>query len=922
MGNKSKKNFRETQTREKVFKEIARNPRDMVSLELYAKKHGLVQSGNKFRDAIKSLQDAGRIIVKDGKVSVNAEFIKKGTFVISGGKAYVTIDNDNHQYGISRKDSEGFRSNEKVLIGFSYLDDPSVRTPFIISNQKENAYGVEEQSSSIARKVDSNVVYGRVMKTDHDNLVFIPNDKKRFKQNIVILNDRRSMAQYQDKICTLELVTEEGEGAPAMGSIKEIKGEAGNPIAEYDAIAESHGANMGWSDKAVLDEIDNIPEEVDLSKYKFIDEDDNVIGGDGDEKIVDLRDLMFTTTDPATCKDMDDAIFSRINKDGTIDVYTAVANVTKYVNLDSEIGRRYIQAGFTTYAPNKAYNILPPQLSTNICSLNPNVDRLAFVVKTTIDSKTGRPIQSKIMDAVIRSQEKYSYEQAQEICDNFTDDEFKKLQSKIESGEELSKEEQVVVNNKVSNILWKNFKTRDLLQFNTRNEYDIVFSQDMADILDIKEQPHIPYHKVIEAFMLTANEASAEFAEYYGIPNIYRVHDKPNENKLEQAEEFFAYLGLPFDDDLSPQGIKNIIQKVKGTTIEKTVNNFLVRMQSKAKYSITTNPEDCGYINDNQKNANKRKQRKQLTKTQVHVENEENPISHFGLQSEHYSHTTSPIRRISDYITHCNILAFTKGKELLSEEYVKEVCDWANQMQDENDLAEREFQELNSAIYCENHINDVMKGYICSFRKVDDIKNATVDDIYVVVENEEKGIKVRIPAKELLASKNVNSKNIAISAHGSAIVDKNSGAPLLRLCSSVNFRIIEADRNTRVVYASTNLNREATITPSSYEHLTIGEAINRLEDNPELSIKKQRMLKNRAYKKVQADNLDEIERGRYVGVQKTKKQMREKIGTDFIDDDEAYKANRQSKQARRRKIEKFRKDELEDFFDDEDESEN
>ena len=97
MGNKSKKNFRETQTREKVFKEIARNPRDMVSLELYAKKHGLVQSGNKFRDAIKSLQDAGRIIVKDGKVSVNTEFIKKGTFVISGGKAYVTIDNDNHQ---------------------------------------------------------------------------------------------------------------------------------------------------------------------------------------------------------------------------------------------------------------------------------------------------------------------------------------------------------------------------------------------------------------------------------------------------------------------------------------------------------------------------------------------------------------------------------------------------------------------------------------------------------------------------------------------------------------------------------------------------------------------------------------------------------------------------------------------------------
>ena len=119
------------------------------------------------------------------------------------------------------------------------------------------------------------------------------------------------------------------------------------------------------------------------------------------------------------------------------------------------------------------------------------------------------------------------------------------------------------------------------------------------------------------------------------------------------------------------------------------------------------------------------------------VDSLDQEISHFGLQSEHYSHTTSPIRRITDYITHYNILAFMKGKEMLSEDYVRDICQWANQMQDENDAAEREFKEVDSAIYCEGHIDNVMKGYVCGFKKLIDSKYATIDDIVVLVENEE-----------------------------------------------------------------------------------------------------------------------------------------------------------------------------------------
>ena len=253
------------------------------------------------------------------------------------------------------------------------------------AHEKSEREIVEEKLFGSETSFDKgNLVLGKVMKSNHDELVFIPNDRRRFKRNIIILNDRKTLSKFQDKICTLKVTVDENENSSAFGILEEIKGDAGNPIAEYASIAEHHGANMTWSDAKVLNEIKKIPDEVNLSKFTLTDELGNVLSGDGKEEIVDLRNLAFSTTDPKDCKDMDDAIYSTFDEDGNLVVYTAVANVTKYVNLKSEIGQRYLRGGFTIYAPNKAYSILPAELSTNICSLNPNVDRLALVIKTTV----------------------------------------------------------------------------------------------------------------------------------------------------------------------------------------------------------------------------------------------------------------------------------------------------------------------------------------------------------------------------------------------------------------------------------------------------------------------------------------------------------------------------------------------------------
>ncbi|MBO5022324.1 MAG: RNB domain-containing ribonuclease [Clostridia bacterium] len=809
MSNHADKDLKVIKIRERVFRAITEQPKDLVSLRSYSVKRKVVDSGNKFDTAIATLKDQGRILVKAGKVSINPEYLKSATFVAKGRGGYLLIDGDSRQWQIDGNLCEGYRTNDRVNIAFTQFEGRQF--PFIVSKQNNPA----DRYAGLIQKPKT--LLGRCVKTSHDNLVFIPNDRK-YAQNMLILNQKSTLSRFQDKICVMTIIDDEAEGRRGSGIITEVKGDAGNPIHEYDAIAESHGANMSWSGDAIEKEISAIPEEVDLSILK-------------ERGITDLRHLSFTTVDPATCKDMDDAIYSTYDENGRLVIYTAVANVTKYVSLNSEIGKKYISGAFTTYAPNKAYNILPPQLSTGICSLNPNVPRRAFVVKTVIDEATGKPISSEFLDAVIESKEKFSYQRAQELVDQLGTD-FASLRKKILLGGQLTTEEQVVFNSRVADILWKGFNSRGMIRFETKDEYEIHFDETYSDILDITAEPHIPYHKVIEAFMLTANEESAKFALENDIANIYRVHDQPNEDKMEQAYEFFSYLGVSFDGDLSPMGIKRLIASVAGSYKEKAVNNFLVRMQSKAKYSTSTNPQDVQMLGRARyiKGDRARKRNRMLEEALSDM----GDISHFGLQSKHYSHTTSPIRRITDYITHYNILAEIAGRKGLDSKTVLEIAQWANQMQDQIDLAEREFADVNSAIYCEGHIGEVMHGRVSGFKRMAESKTATIEDFVVFVENEDKGIKVQIPASEIIEK---GIKNVAISPYGSAIVSKSGNKPLIRLCDGVTFRITEASRFTREVKATTDLQLV-------HEKIEDVREFVKGSDSPALCAKRQRMLHN------------------------------------------------------------------------------
>ena len=813
-----------TKLKEDIYKFLTQNAGDRYAITEKLMDLKMASSRRKIESAIDQLISEGRLLEKGKNIECNHNYLKQARVFSKDGKIYVVFSGNKERYLVENPFDFKIHNGAKVEVG-SYLKVDKNRTiPTLFISE------VEKKSEKIIVEEGSGLIYGRVMKTSGDELAFFANDK-RFAHPIIITNDKLEMSKFQDKICILKIETEEFGYNQASGKIVEVKGDAGNPISEYEAIAASHGAVMSWDDDAFKEEIENAPLKVDVSKYKLVSEDEYSLHKSEKDCIADLRALCFTTTDPVDCKDMDDAIFSTFDENGNLVIYTAVANVSKYINLNSNIGRQYLTGCFTTYSPNKAYNILPPQYSTNICSLNPNEDRLALVVKSVIDSKTGDKISDEIMDAIIESKGKYSYEKAQEICDksslSTTD-----LYKKIMAGKDLTPDEQIIMNQKASKILSKNFDKRGSLQFESKDEYRVIFNEDMSDIEDIVPEDNCAYHKVIENFMVSANESTAKYALDNNIPNIFRVHNSPIESKTDRAIEFFGFLNIAFDGDLSVKGLRKVLALVKGTNKEKTVNRFLIRLQSKAKYSTSIDPE-----------ANKDVL---IGKLKYQGGLGEEGISHFGLQSTGYSHSTSPIRRVPDYLTHYNILAHIHGEKPYGINKLSNIVEWANDMETQNKQAEREFQRVNSAIYCEHHIGDVMHGTISSFKRgKDSLAKDSIDGITVEIENEEKGIVVQVPLREVLASKDISIHNCALSRYGSAIVDAVKGTPILRICEDIDFKILSANRVSGQIEATTDVTREMTL-----------EDYQNLENIPSvkpISRKNQRRLSNKEYKKHRED---------------------------------------------------------------------
>lgn len=338
---------------------------------------------------------------------------------------------------------------------------------------------------------------------------------------------------------------------------------------------------------------------------------------------VDLRCLNTFTIDGEDARDFDDAISIEDCEDGCKLLGVHIADVGEYVKKDSILDREAYKRGTSTYFPNAVFPMLPKQLSNDICSLREGVDRLTLSCLMKID-ENGNVVSHKICESVINSKARMTYNKVAKILDGDA---------------ELTKQYSFLVNdlNKMKKLalsLEQVRKSRGSLNFDIPEPKIIL--NDKLEIERFEKRQNTLADRIIESFMLIANETVAKEFEKRGLPFVYRVHEKPNSEKLENFSEFVSAFGLSFNGDYENMPAKKIQKFLDAVPEDKqtVINKVLLRSMQKAKYS-----EEC--------------------------------MGHYGLGAKYYCHFTSPIRRYPDLTIHRIIKQFL-NKEL-NEKNIKEL---------------------------------------------------------------------------------------------------------------------------------------------------------------------------------------------------------------------------------------------------------
>lgn len=383
---------------------------------------------------------------------------------------------------------------------------------------------------------------------------------------------------------------------------------------------------------------------------------------------LDLRDRVIFTIDGADTRDIDDAISVKKNEDGTYELGVHIADVSHYVEKDSLLDKEAYERGTSVYLVDRVIPMLPHRLSNGICSLNPNVDRLAMSCIMTIDKK-GRVVGSKIQKSVIRSRIQMTYDAVNDILDKGI----------VQDGYEDYVEDLKIMK-EVSDLLRSKMVGRGYIEFSSP-EAKIIVDEECKPI-EIKLRNEGTGENMIENFMVAANETVGSFIFYQTLPGIYRVHDKPDEKRLTSFFQFLnarGYVVSGKKKDFTSRDLQNILKQLEDKPDAKILNDLAIRSQAKAVYS-----------NEN--------------------------IGHFGLGSKCYSHFTSPIRRYPDLILHRLIKDYTEHYSNEIIEYwganLAEMANHCSVKEQDAQKCERDVDDMKKAEYMEGHIGEEFEGII------------------------------------------------------------------------------------------------------------------------------------------------------------------------------------------------------------------
>ncbi|MBC8412527.1 ribonuclease R [bacterium] len=427
------------------------------------------------------------------------------------------------------------------------------------------------------------------------NYLFVVPKNKSIPFGIIIAPEDRGEAQNGDSV-VVEITSYPTENTPPGGKILRVLPEINKPLDEIETILEEYSLPRQFPRK-ILAEVDAISEK---------------ISAKGRE---DFRSLTTVTIDGETAKDFDDAVSIRKDKDIFI-LHVHIADVSHYVQWDTPLDLEARSRGTSVYFPGNVIPMLPEGLSNNLCSLVPKQDRLTMTAEMHFDT-AGSMVYKKFFRSIINSNERMTYTSVKKILVDNDPEEREKYSGLIKTFELM---------NDLRAILSRVRNTRGSLDFDLPEPEVVLDLQGIPEAIILTERNIA--HMIIEEFMIAANEAVSSYIEGHEIPSLYRIHEKPDNTKLDELMPIFKTFNLQ-TKKTGHRAFQEILKKTKGTPEETILNILLLRSLKQAKYS---------------------------------TEN----LGHFGLASESYTHFTSPIRRYPDLVIH-RIL-----KKLISEKGISD----------------------------------------------------------------------------------------------------------------------------------------------------------------------------------------------------------------------------------------------------------
>jgi ribonuclease R len=432
-------------------------------------------------------------------------------------------------------------------------------------------------------------------------------ENQRITNQVMVIPDPSTGLKYENgQLVVVELIQQPSRRQPARGRVVEVLGDHLAPGMEIKVAIHSHDIPNEWPD-AVHQEIGELTPEV--------REEDK-------RNRVDLRDLPFVTIDGEDARDFDDAVYCEKKRFGGWRLWVAIADVSYYVRPDSALDREAVNRGNSVYFPEYVVPMLPELLSNGLCSLNPKVDRLTMVCEMTLN-RAGKLTDFTFYEGIIHSKARLTYTKVAAML----------TEPDSEQGRALRQEyAEVVPHLEQLYGLYKKLREareeRGAMDFDT-TETRIVFSDDRK-IDQLVPVVRNDAHKLIEECMLAANVATARFLDKLKKPALYRIHEGPKEQKLENLRAFLGELGLnlPGGDKPEPKDYLRLSETIEGRPDRHIIETMMLRSMQQAVYS----PDNHG---------------------------------HFGLAYDAYTHFTSPIRRYPDLVVHRVIRsAIHSGKRL------------------------------------------------------------------------------------------------------------------------------------------------------------------------------------------------------------------------------------------------------------------